>query len=277
MSITTNTFNWTTDSFLNVDYNWEKDIAETCIIAIPNNASSQEKAQNALDSCRYVGQVNPRIYLGYDGTDKSSIYTPNSIQTSSLINVMSWIKVVDTALSITEVACALSHISLWVHCININKPIVIMEHDAYMLRPFERMTYTNSVEYLGRDSELITLLKDAKVDSYHELIQYYKETGNYPQKVIRLPVTMVINYNFLFSHGLHAYAIDPFMARRLFARVLTEGLINPIDVVVEVTDFELVQTAVYAILGPKSVESTISPTYNRSERKDTYSVPGVSQ
>lgn len=268
-------FKWTGDDYYARDYNWDRRIAETCIITIPNHARSQGSGLVCMRSCLTVGQANPSIYLGYDGTNMEEIRTPEHLKSPN--NPVNWVKVVDSSLSITEVACALSHISLWVHCININKPIVIMEHDAYMLRPFERMTYTNSVEYLGRDSELITLLKDAKVDSYHELIQYYKETGNYPQKVIRLPVTMVINYNFLFSHGLHAYAIDPFMARRLFARVLTEGLINPIDVVVEVTDFELVQTAVYAILGPKSVESTISPTYNRSERKDTYSVPGVSQ
>jgi len=288
-------FNWTTDSFLNVDYNWDNTIGETCIIAIPNHAASQEKAQNALDSCIYVGQPNPRIYLGYNGTDKRTIYTPDRLKTTNsvltsyngdfvhrqsdanLINVMSWIKVLDSALSVTEVACALSHISLWVHCININKPIVIMEHDAYMIRPFERMTYTNSIEYLGHDSELSSLLNDAKVDTYIELIQYYKETGKYPEKVLRLPVTMVINYNFLFSHGLHAYAIDPFMARRLFAKVLTEGLTNAIDVVVEVTDFELVQTAVYAILGADAEKSTISPNNKISERKNTYSVPGVSQ
>lgn len=285
-------FSWNTDSFLNIDYNWDTSIAETCIIAVP---SGQEKAQNALDSCLYVGQPNPRIYMGYDGTDKSTIHTPDRLKPTGsvlssyngdfirrstdtdMINVMSWIKVLDPALSITEVACALSHISLWVHCININRPIVIMEHDAYMLRPFERMTYTNSVEYLGHDCEMAKLLKDADVKDYHELIQYYKNTGRYPEKELRLPVTMVINYNFLFSHGLHAYAIDPFMARRLFARVLTEGLINPIDVLVEVTDFELVQTAVYAILGPDSRVSSISPKNKISERKLTASVPGVSQ
>lgn len=282
-------FSWNTDSHLNVDYNWDLDIAETCIIAVP---SSQEKAQNAFDSCIYVGQPNPRIYMGYDGTDRNTIYTPDRLKNTinsyngdfvrresdlNKINVMSWIKVLDPALSVTEVACALSHISLWVHCININRPIVIMEHDAYMLRPFQRMTYTNSIEYLGHDSELTKLLKDANVKDYLELIQYYKETGNYPRSVLRLPVTMVINYNFLFSHGLHAYAIDPFMARRLFARVLTEGLINPIDVLVEVTDFELVQTAVYAILGPEAGVSSISPEKKFGERKTTYSVPGVSQ
>lgn len=293
---TSNEFKWGTDSFLNRDYNWDNGIAETCIIGLANNAASIEQAESALSSCKYVGQENARIFHGYDGTDRESIVTPQWLSNREEMlpgyagdfvrtkqyayNVMSWIKVLDTALSVTEVACALSHISLWLHCININKPIVILEHDAYMLRPFTSMTYTNSIEYLGHSIELPQLYKQAGVSSYLELIAHYRETGQYPEQTARLPVTMVINYNFLFSHGLHAYAIDPFMARRLFARLLTDGLINPIDVVVEVSEFELVQTGVYATLGAGSLTSTIDRVQHQtgqSGRKNTYSIPGVSQ
>lgn len=31
--------------------------------------------------------------------------------------------------------CFLSHYSIWLHCIEINKPIIIFEHDAVLLRP----------------------------------------------------------------------------------------------------------------------------------------------
>lgn len=285
----THEFTWRGDAYLNPNYNWDPTIAETCIIGLPQ---ASEQAQDCKISCEYVGQPRPRIFWGYDGTDQATILTPERFRTGprlgfngdfeshgtdpDTVNVMSWIKVLDPALSITEVACALSHISLWAHCININKPIVIMEHDAYMIRPFTRMSYTNSVEYLGHDSEMLQLLKSAGVDTYHQLIAHYKTTGQYPRQTLRLPVTMLININFLFTHGLHAYAIDPFMARRLWARVLTEGITNPIDVVVEVTDFELVQTGVYATLGPSKVNSSIDPGAKQT-RKDTYSIPGVSQ
>lgn len=277
-------FSWNTDSYLNTDHNWDTRIAETCIIAIKDNPVSEKSAQTALESCLAAGQINPQIYAGYDGTNLDTITTPHRLQVND--SVMKWIKVLDSALSITEVACALSHISLWAHCITINRPIVILEHDAYMLRPFEQMSYTNSVEYLGHDAELPKLLKEAGVDDYTELAEYYRTVKKYPDPVIRLPVINVINYNFLYSHGLHAYAIDPFMARRLFARVLLEGLINPIDVVVEVTDFELVQTGIYATLSRSKKTSTIDPDQSNifsrflkkvNRRKNTYSVPGVSQ
>ena len=288
----TNNFNWRTDSSLNRDYNWDPTIAETCIIALADNPQSQAQAQQALHSCEYVGQPSPWIFDGYDGTDRETIRTPRGLtkpgrspsffarKDRELNNVMSWIKVLDTALSVTEVACALSHIALWTHCININRPIVILEHDAYMVRPYTRMTYTNSCEYLGHSCELNQLFEQTGTTNYLELVEYLKTTGRYPDPVARLPVTMIINYNFLFSHGLHAYAIDPFMARRLFAHVLTEGLINPVDAVLEVTSFELVQSAVYAVLGHSSANSTIDVEQNlsgRSGRKHTNSIPGVSQ
>ena len=277
-------FSWTTDSYLNTDYNWDTRIAETCIITIKDNTVSEKNAQTALESCLAAGQVNPVIHFGYDGTDLDTVKTPDQLKNNN--SVMSWIKVLDSALSITEVACALSHISLWAHCITINRPIVILEHDAYMLRPFEQMSYTNSVEYLGHDAELPKVLKEAGVDDYVELAEYYRTTKKYPKPIVRLPVTNVINYNFLYSHGLHAYAIDPFMARRLFSRILLEGLINPIDVLVEVTDFELVQTGIYATLSKDKKTSTIDPDESNifsrflkkvNRRKNTYSVPGVSQ
>ena len=282
MTTTSNTFSWETDSSLSRDYNWDSSIAETCIIAVPNNPHSERSGADALDSCHRVGQVNPRIFHGYDGTDLKTIKTPAHLVGNS---VMSMIKVVDCSLSITEVACALSHIAAWVHCINFNKPIVVLEHDALMLRPFRAMTYTNSLEYLGHASELENLYAASGVWDYDELVEHYREIGEYPEATLRLPVTMVINYNYLFCHGLHAYAIDPFMARRLLVRVLEEGLSNAIDVVVEVTDFTVVQTGIYAAQGPAAKTSTIDSNSLEASakhvpgqgRKHLYSIPGVSQ
>ena len=270
----THEFKWNTDSNLNVNYNWDSSIAETCIIAIADNAHSHSQSCAAIESCHRVGQVAPRIFYGYDGTDSKTIHTPDHLVGNS---IMSWIKVLDTRLSITEVACALSHIAAWVHCISIDRPIVVLEHDALMLRSFNCMTYTNSLEYLGNSSEIPKLYKETGAESYAQLVEYYLQKPE-PDLQGRLPIIMSVNYNYLFSHGLHAYAIDPFMARRLVARVLTEGLINPIDVVVEVTDFTLVQSGIYAVTGSGSKISTISSDNSdliARGRKSIYSMPGV--
>ena len=289
----THEFKWNTDSNLNVNYNWDSSIAETCIIAIADNAHSHSQSCAAIESCHRVGQVAPRIFYGYDGTDSKTIHTPQHLVNeaaklvsydskfikSSAVNssVMSWVKVLDSRLSITEVACALSHIAAWVHCIGIDRPIVVLEHDALMLRAFNCMTYTNSLEYLGNSSEIPKLYKETGAENYAQLVEYYLQNPE-PDLQGRLPIIMSVNYNYLFSHGLHAYAIDPFMARRLVARVLTEGLINPIDVVVEVTDFTVVQSGIYAVTGSGSKISTISSDNSdliARGRKSIYSMPGV--
>lgn len=269
-------FKWTGDSHYARDYNWDRKIAATCIITIPNHARSQGSGLVCMRSCLTVGQVNPSIYLGYDGTNLEEIRTPEHLKSPN--NPVNWVKVLDSSLSITEVACALSHISLWVRCIEINQPMVILEHDALMLKPFNRMNYTNSIEYLGDMSEFETICKRYEVSTYEELVDYFKRMPVASE--LRLPSVSVINHNFHFSRGLHAYAIDPFIARRLFSRVLTDGLINPIDVVLEVTEFSLVQTGMYAIQGPSSqAASSIGFFNDKNEytRKNTYNVPGISQ
>ena len=274
----TNNFKWDTDSWLNRDYNWDPTVAETKIITVPGNKKSELKAERALNSCMRIGQPNVEIYHGYDGTNKKTIHTPAHLKNSEM---MSWVKVLDPALSITEVACALSHISLWIHCININKPIVILEHDAIMIRQFRTMSQTNSVEYLGSVDDVTALINKLGFTEYSELVQHYLDPVNYLPVKHHLPMTSVINYNYLYSMGLHAYAIDPFIARRLFARVLTDGLINPVDCIVEVTDFELVQTGVYAFQSQTDQNDTIIGFTEAGKmmhgRKNTYSVPGVSQ
>jgi len=272
----TDTFKWATDAGLNRDYNWDTAIAETRIIAIQGNANSEEQAARALNSCLRIGQPNPEVFWAYDGTDHKIIYTPDHLKNS---DAMSWVKVLDSALSVTEVACALSHIALWVHCMTINRPIVILEHDAVMIRPFKTMTQNNCVEYLGHRFEIPNLIKQTGLESYPELVNHYLDPENYLPAEHRLPMTSVINYNYLYSMGLHAYAIDPFMARRLFAKVLTEGLTNPVDTIVEVTDFELIQTGIYAFQGDRAKFSTIAKDDGTvmQGRKNTHSVPGVSQ
>lgn len=40
-----------------------------------------------------------------------------------------------------RVGCAMSHYQLWHHCAEIGKPILILEHDAVFIQPFERFEF----------------------------------------------------------------------------------------------------------------------------------------
>ena len=86
----------------------------------------------------------------------------------------------------------------------------------------------------------------------------------------------------MFPHGLHAYALDPIMARRLFSMVVAEGLINPIDSTVRVDQFSVTQTGIYAVQREATdINSTISVRgeapndHSMFGRKYTFNLPGV--
>ena len=211
-----------------------------------------------------------QLFFGYDGTDKKTIKTPTHLKNS---DYMKWIKIMDSALGVSEIACALSHLALWAHCMTINRPIVILEHDAIMMKKFEQMSMHNTLEYLGHKEELK---------------HYYEEKSNsfdpalFNTSIKKQPLVYPININYLFPHGLHAYAIDPIIARRLFAMVMTDGLINPIDSTIRADQFSIVQTGIYAVQTDVTDRySTISdlnnsdPGANFFGRKFTFNIPGV--
>ena len=264
-------FEYSVDDSLNITYDRTKQIAETLIISILNNENSIACATRAINSCKKVGQPNPKLFWAYDGTDKKTIKTPEHLKNS---DAMRLIKVMDTRLTITEVACFLSHIAAWVHCIKINKPVVIMEHDSIMLRPFTELLVTNSLEYLGHIGELAAHLKITNAEILDAIIaagQYTVPTNKY----MDLSLVQMINTNYLLILGLHNYAIDPIMAKKLFGYVVKHGLVNPADAVIEQHEFTLLQTGLYAVQAPNAEHTSTIDADLKGNRKFTYAIPGV--
>ena len=265
-------FTYSADDSLNILYNRTKQIAETLIITVPNNKNSLMCAKRALDSCIALGQPNPSIFWGYDGTDKKLIKTPEHLKHS---DTMQLLKVMDTTLSITEVSCLLSHIAAWIHCIKINQPIVILEHDSIMLKPFTYLLVNNTLEYLGHVGELAKEINIADVEE----MQNYLKSGQYTHKpaarYLNIPLTQMVNVNYLLILGLHNYAIDPIMARKLVSYVIKYGLVNPADAIIEQHDFTLVQTGTYAVQSPDAESTSTIDIDKAGNRKYTYAIPGV--
>lgn len=261
--------NCSTDNKLNIKQNFDLTVDHAYIITLENNVTSQIQTKKCIESCNTVGMPF-QLFFGYDGTDKKTIKTPTHLKNS---DYMKWIKIMDSALGVSEIACALSHLALWAHCMTINRPIVILEHDAIMMKKFEQMSMHNTLEYLGHKEELK---------------HYYEEKSNsfdpalFNTSIKKQPLVYPININYLFPHGLHAYAIDPIIARRLFAMVMTDGLINPIDSTIRADQFSIVQTGIYAVQTDVTDRySTISdlnnsdPGANFFGRKFTFNIPGV--
>lgn len=267
-------FTFDTDRGLNLFWERNLEIADTLILAIPDNKNSLKCLARAQESCEKVGQPC-RPFWGYDGTDRVSIKTPEHLQNNS---AMKMLKVLDDTLSSTEVSCILSHIAAWVYCIEINRPVVILEHDAIMLRPFKKISFSNSIEYLGHVSEIGAALKTDELDEIQKYLDSNAYGKLYHRPQLLNPLLHVINFNYLSILGLHAYAIDPMAAKNLYSQVLKYGIINAADATVIPQETSLVQTGVYAVQALDSEETTTIAWVEDNKkygRKDTYSIPGL--
>lgn len=170
-------------------YNYETKVESAFIIRIKDNAISEELAQRCADSCEAV-EMPYQFYSAVDGTSSELIITDNH-------PILKLVKLTNEFLSKGEVACFLSHFLLWVKCVEIDKPIVILEHDAVMIRPYLIHPFMNIVSYLGCSEQV---------------------NGWTPQ--FPLPPHGQLSQNYRFMCRAHAYAIDPMIARQLVAKVI---------------------------------------------------------
>ncbi len=177
-------------------------IENTYIITLPNHPISQKYTQRCQKSLEAVGQKYA-LWQGYDGTQAGEIQPPPQCRDCSF---MQMIKIMDNYLTKAEVALALSHIGLWVHCAKIDMPIIILEHDAVMLSKLEHFNGFNTIIYLG--------------------CVEWAEQG-WP--VMQVPLHGSDGPNKHFICRAHAYAIDPIVAKNMLANTLKMGIYASLD------------------------------------------------
>lgn len=200
---------------------YDMKVDQAYIIHLPNNSTSQALSARCLESCKKVS-MPASLYEGFDATGKE-MTVPDHLKQQSWYK---WLKVTDHHLSTTEVACALSHIALWVKCMELDRPIVILEHDAVMLQPYLHHQAYNAVVYLGCSKQL-------------------KDTSG-----SLIPPFSSINKNWFFINRAHAYAIDPAVAKKLFTMVLDRGIFESLDIMIRADDVAIVQTGMFAYDAP---------------------------
>jgi hypothetical protein len=218
-------------------YNME--VEKAYIIRIAGHERSEEKAKRAAESCDKVG-MPWQYWDAYNGLE-------NPIQPPEHHNdVMRILKVTDHYLTRGEVACALSHISLWNKCVQLDQPIVILEHDAVMVNPYLRHAVFNSIAYLGG----------------HEQV-------NLGWQVLPTPPHASDGPNNHFICRAHAYAIDPAVAKNLLAHVIKYGICAPLDILIRSDVFPIHQMGVYAY-DVRDDETTIlnRPTEGRTTKRN---------
>lgn len=197
----------------------ERGVDAAYIITLPGNKISEELTDRAVESCRAV-DMNYRVWEGIDGTGEDILIPGN----------YSWIpwhlfRVPRNVYSNSQVACFLSHLSLWVHCVQYGKPIVILEHDAVMLKKIEHAKFYNSIQFLGC---------------------YEQGTGAMPQIPFIPPHASIFEGSWRSICRAHAYLIDVAVARQLIAEVIKYGMIKTLDIFIRADIFSIVQDGIYA-------------------------------
>lgn len=163
----------------------------------------------------------------------------HSVQTQIFFKI---IKVTDHWLTKTEVACALSHISLWLHCIIIDRPIIILEHDAIVLHSIKHHDCFNSIIWLGSKE-----VKDIEA-------------------AFPIPPHGCAGHNYHYILRAHAYAIDPIVAKNLLAHVIQMGICAPLDLMIRADLFNIIHKGVIAYDNNDSKFDTTMKNRNNETR-----------
>jgi len=213
-----------------INNSYDRKVDAAYIITLKDNVTSERLANRCKDSCDQVN-VPSKFWHGFDGTS-GQIQTPDHLQHAIHMN---WFKVVDSELSISEVACALSHISLWCHCIDIDKPIIILEHDALMVKQIDEHPLFNSILYLGCEEQV---------------------KQQYGVSMTPIHGTIARNYHFIWR--AHAYMIDPQVAKNMVSFVLKQGIFESLDIMIRADIFAIMQLGIYAYDSPERVNTTIT-------------------
>jgi GR25 family glycosyltransferase involved in LPS biosynthesis len=197
-----------------LDYKMIFDDPVAHIITIKNHPVSEQLSKRCQESCKKVEQPYV-IWDAFDGTNQKDIFYPDHAKDKDQYR---WLKLMNDRLTIGEIATILSHFSLWCHCVTIDLPIVILEHDSIMIKKHHAHDGWNQIQYLGN------------------ITQY--EEGKWPS----FPPHSAATKNWKFICRAHAYSIDPAVARSLISHVIKFGISAPADMLIRADLFPIVQT-----------------------------------
>ena len=209
---------------MNIDnskkFSTDRAIESAYVITVRGNKISEDMARRCIQSCKNVN-VPVKVWEAFDGQSRVDVKTPNFLKDKEYIY---WPKQINCRMSSSQIAICYSHYSLWCHCITIDKPILILEHDAVMLKPYNVHKYYGCIEFLG----------------CIEQVQGETLTPFIP------PHGTIYDRRWRFLCRAHAYSIDPAIARQMVSHVIEQGFTKTLDVILRADLFSIVQEDLYA-------------------------------
>jgi hypothetical protein len=199
-------------------FSYDMSCEKAYIIRVKGNKSSEDHAATCAKSCERIGMPY-EFWDAFNGL-VNPIQEPDHLAGAQMTKML---KVTDHYLTRGEVACALSHISLWAKCVELDRPIVILEHDSVMIKKYEAHAVYNSICYLGGNEQA--------------------EQG---WAVLPTPPHASEGPNYHFICRAHSYAIDPAVAKNMLAHAIKYGICAPLDIMLRADIFPIHQMGIYA-------------------------------
>jgi hypothetical protein len=234
---------------INYYNSYEMEVEGTYIISIQGNEVSEKLTKQCIESCEKVGQPNVRLFPAFDAThspvkvqnhdlgkpigELGTIKVPDFIQGQGFLN---FLRLRRSDLLMTQIACFLTHYSLWCMCLEKDRPILILEHDAVMLKKYTLHKYYNNIVYLGGEEQIQGTMRADR-----QIPPHASDHKGLDRFICRA----------------HAYSIDPAIAKNLVSYAINHGIITTADAMMRCDMFGIIQDGVYAYDKPHGL-STIA-------------------
>lgn len=219
------------------------------IITMQGNTVSEALAKDCMDSAKKFG-LSPEIFPAVHGNQVDSAWREHNLKEFKFNHRVK-------ILSKGTIGCLISHLILWKKSIEINKPILIFEHDAVVIRPIPSTITAKFTEicHLDRLSRITTNYdEEVQVDRGEDVTIFLGK---------RPPASGLELYNKTSIKGSHGYIIKPQGAQRLLDWVWASGALSP-DVVINSISCSLTYSNTsYCRINPKY--------WNSTKMKGTYS------
>lgn len=223
-------------------YSWDMNIDAAYIITLKGNSVSERLSKRCVESCKSV-DMPYKIWEAFNGTG-DEILVPEHLMYNSFIKM---IKLNSHYCTKTEIAVILSHVSLWQHCVEIDKPIVILEHDAIMVKKYTHHDSINTIMYLGAKEWLDKTIP----------------------MVPNIPIVGSDGPNHKFLCRCHAYAIDPFIAKQMCSNILKSGIgIETLDLAIRCDLYNISHRGLIAYNEDDETTITNRPENGRTTKRN---------
>ena len=173
------------------------------LITLTDMPSSVTAAERCIESAKRYGEdYNLEIMPAVNESESLEFFIRHNLTFRARYSL-------ETLNKLAQMGCFASHFKLWRRCVEIGKPIIVLEHDAVFRAPVPALKFKHVIVLGNINWRAI-------------------ETNTNVFKAARGPARKVTFYPWDHLYGTHAYAVTPEGAHRLIEAAQKE-LLEPVD------------------------------------------------